>query len=97
MTLHIYDDTTHQAVPTEPTKEWVKSLSIVYGLGIVEAKWRINTIISAAPLHVAKLPTREEIARTIARADYGYEVEPAKWRYEAADAILALIQKRMKP
>lgn len=112
MTLRIYDDTTHQVVPKEPTEKMFVSVDAVNdaererlaksGSSVTQASWMkthsaaYQAMLAAALAHGAGMPTREEIARVIARADYGYDVEPGKWRYEAADAILALIQEKMK-
>lgn len=117
MTLRIYDDTTHQAVPKEPTEAMFVSVDAVNdaemerlaksGSSVTQSSWvkthlaAYQALIAVAPPHGAALPTREEIADaiyrvTINKASVGRITAHVVMTLEAADAILALIQHKVK-
>lgn len=111
MTIRLYDDTTHQVVPKEPTEKMFVSVDAVNdaererlaksGSSVTQASWMkthsaaYQAMLAAALAHGVALPTREEIAYALAKVQ-GYDKPLPHTHYEQADAILALIQEKMQ-
>lgn len=105
MTLRIYDDTTHQAVPKDPSEPmenaYIKSVpyNSEFAADREDAYHAYAAMLAAAPPYGAALPTREEIAR-IMKQYVGFEDDSGEQvlvgTTQAADAILATLAECVK-